>query len=177
MMLRTCRRRRWPAWLMRAALLLWPCHPALAVERGALEAAITFNLLQFVEWPGEGALPDGAPLTLCLKGDSPLMPPLRQLEGRPVRRMTLHVMAFEGAQHQCQAVYVDSVQAELEARNAMREPALAIGASDYRSATRPSIQLVFTQGRLAFDIDLRKSQQSGLVISSRLLKLARTVTE
>ena len=41
----------------------------------------------------------------------------------------------------------------------------------------PSIQLLFVEGRLAFDIDKRKAQLAGLVISSRLLRLARTVIE
>jgi len=170
-------RRACPVWLLRAALLWLPWHHALAVERGALEAAIVFNVLQFVEWPGEASQPDGAPLTMCVKGDSALLPLIRQLEGRPVRRMTLHVLKLDGAQRVCQAVYVDSAPAEQEMRSAVREPALVIGASDYRSAARPSIQLVFIEGRIAFDIDQRKAQQSGLAISSRLLRLARTVNE
>jgi len=170
-------RRSWPVWMAGVALALLPADGVLAVERGALEAAIVFNVLQFVEWPNESALPDGSPLTLCLRDDSPLMPPARLLEGRAVRRMTLHVARIDGLQHPCQAVYVDSPAAEQEGRNAAREPVLVIGASDYRPAARPSIQLVFADGRLAFDIDQRKAQQSGLSISSRLLRLARTVSE
>ncbi|MBW8759736.1 MAG: YfiR family protein [Burkholderiales bacterium] len=170
-------RRAWPVWLAGAALALLPLDGALAVERGALEAAIVFNLLQFVEWPNESALPDGSPLTLCLRGDSPLMAPARLLEGRAVRRMALHVARLDGPAHACQAVYIDSVSAEQDARSAAHDPALVIGASDYRPAARASIQLVFAEGRLAFDIDQRKAQQSGLSISSRLLRLARTVSE
>jgi hypothetical protein len=41
----------------------------------------------------------------------------------------------------------------------------------------PSIQLVPLEGRLAFDVNQRKARQVGLAISSRLLKLARTVSE
>ena len=170
-------RRTWPVWLAGAVLALLPIGDALAVERGALEAAIVFNVLQFVEWPNESALPDGSPLTLCLRGDSPLMAPARLLEGRAVRRMALRVARLDGPAHPCQAVYIDSAAAEQDARNAVREPALVIGASDYRPAARPSIQLVAAEGRLAFDIDQRQAKQSGLSISSRLLRLARTVSE
>jgi hypothetical protein len=171
------RRRAWLVRLAGVALALLPADGALGVERGALEAAIVFNVLQFVEWPNESALPDGSSLTLCLRGDSPLMPPARLLEGRAVRRMALRVVRLDGLAHQCQAIYVDSAAAEQDGRNAAREPALVIGASDYRPAARPSIQLVFADGRLAFDIDQRKAQQAGLSISSRLLRLARTVSE
>lgn len=170
-------RRRLAAWPWALALLCLPAREATAVERGALEAAIVFNVLQFVEWPGEVAQPDGAPLTLCFKGSSPLLPSALQLDGRPIRRMTLRVMRLDGVQHQCQAVYLDSMQGEADARAAIREPALVIGGSDYRPAVSPSIQLLFLEGRLAFDIDKRKAQSAGLVISSRLLRLARTVIE
>jgi len=170
-------RRLLAAWPWALALLCLPVCAATAVERSALEAAIVFNVLQFVEWPGEVAQPDGATLTLCFKGSSPLLPSALQLDGRPIRRMTLHVIRLDGVQHQCQAVYLDSAQGEAEARTAIREPALVIGASDYRPAASPSIQLLFVEGRLAFDIDKRKAQLAGLVISSRLLRLARTVIE
>ena len=165
------------AWAWALPLLCVPARGATAVERGALEAAIVFNVLQFVEWPGEVAQPDGAPLTLCFKGSSPLLASALQLDGRAIRRMTLHVMRLDGVQHQCQAVYLDSAQGEADARTAVREPALVIGASDFHPAVSPSIQLLFLDGRLAFDIDKRKAQVAGLVISSRLLRLARTVLE
>jgi YfiR/HmsC-like len=173
----TRRRRPWPAWSLCLTLSLCGVQEAAAVERAALEAAIVFNVLQFVEWPNEGALAEGAPLTLCLSGDSPLFPTARQLEGRPVRRMQLRVLKLQGALRQCQAVYLDSAQAEQLGRAALADSVLLIGGSDFRPAAAPSIQLVPLDGRLAFDIDQRKARQSGVAISSRLLKLARTVTE
>jgi hypothetical protein len=171
------RRRPWSAWPLCLALSLSPTHEAAAVERNALEAAIVFNVLQFVEWPNEGTLADGAPLTLCLGADSPLFATARQLDGRPIRRLQLHILKLQGAQHQCQAIYLDSPQAEQLLRSASAEAVLLIGASDFRPAVTPSIQLVPLDGRLAFDIDQRKARQAGLAISSRLLKLARTVSE
>lgn len=171
------RRRPWPTWSLCLALALLAMHEAAAVERNALEAAIVFNVLQFVEWPNEATLGDGAPLTLCLSVDSPLYATARQLDGRPVRRLQLRVLKLQGAQHQCQAVYLDSPQADQQLRAASAESVLLIGASDFRPAVTPSIQLVPVEGRLAFDIDQRKARQAGLAISSRLLKLARTVSE
>ncbi len=158
-------------------LSLLPVLEAAAVERNALEAAIVFNVLQFVEWPNEGTLGEGAPLTLCLSADSPLFATARQLDGRPVRRLQLRVLKLQGAQHQCHAVYLDSPQAEQQLRTASADAVLLIGASDFRPAVAPSIQLVPLEGRLAFDIDQRKARQAGLAISSRLLKLARMVSE
>jgi hypothetical protein len=176
-MLAIHRPRHWRGWLLCLTLAVSALPEALAVERSSLEAAIVFNVLQFVEWPAEGGLADGASLTLCLNADSQLLAPVRQLEGRLVRRMQLHVLKLQGSQHQCQAVYLDSAQAEQQLGAASAEAVLVIGASDFHPAMPPSIQLVPQEGRLAFDVNQRRARQMGLAISSRLLKLARTVSE
>ncbi len=169
--------RHWRGGLLCLALAMSALPEALAVERTSLEAAIVFNVLQFVEWPAESGLAEGASLTLCLNADSQLLGPVKQLEGRLVRRMQLRVLKLQGSQHQCQAVYLDSAQAEQQLGTASAEAVLVIGASDFRPAVPPSIQLIPLEGRLAFDVNQRKARQVGLAISSRLLKLARTVSE
>jgi len=170
--LRPCR-----GWLLCLALVVPALPEALAVERSSLEAAILFNVLQFVEWPAESGLAEGASLTLCLNADSQLLAPVKLLEGRLIRRMQLRVLKLQGSQHQCQAVYLDSAQAEQQLPSASAEAVLVIGASDFRPTVPPSIQLIPLDGRLAFDVNQRKARQVGLAISSRLLKLARTVSE
>jgi hypothetical protein len=171
------RLRHWRGWLLCLALAVSALPEALAVERSSLEAAIVFNVLQFVEWPAESGLAEGAALTLCLNADSQLLAPARQLEGRLIRRMQLRVLKLQGSQHQCQAVYLDSAQAEQQLALASAEAVLVIGASDFRPSVPPSIQLIPLEGRLAFDVNQHKARQVGLTISSRLLKLARTVSE
>jgi len=171
------RRRHWRGWLLCLTLAVSALPEALAVERGSLEAAIVFNVLQFVEWPAESGLGEGASLTLCLNADSQLLAPVKQLEGRLIRHMQLRVLKLQGSQHQCQAVYLDSAQAEQQLASASAEAVLVIGASDFRPTAPPSIQLIPLEGRLAFDVNQRKARQVGLAISSRLLKLARTVSE
>lgn len=171
------RLRPWRGWLVCLALAGSALSEALAVERSSLEAAIVFNVLQFVEWPAESGLADGASLTLCLNADSQLLAPVKLLEGRLIRRMQLRVLKLQGSQHQCQAVYLDSVQAEQQLASAAAEAVLVIGASDFHPAVPPSIQLIPLEGRLAFDVSQRQARQAGLAISSRLLKLARTVSE
>jgi hypothetical protein len=170
-------RRPWRGWLLCLALVVPALPEALAVERSSLEAAILFNVLQFVEWPAESGLAEGASLTLCLNADSQLLAPVKLLEGRLIRRMQLRVLKLQGSQHQCQAVYLDSAQAEQQLPSASAEAVLVIGASDFRPTVPPSIQLIPLEGRLAFDVNQRKARQVGLAISSRLLKLARTVSE
>jgi hypothetical protein len=175
--------------LQRAALaVLVPiaalaCQRAEAVDRAGLEAAIVYNLLQFVEWPGEAALPAGAPITVCLDATSPLLAELQSLEGRPVRRMKLAVrgLAATDAPKACNALYVDAEghRKGLVARKAALAdgPVLVIGGSDAAPGAGQTVLLAESAGRIVFDIDVRAARDAGLSVSSRLLRLARRVIE
>lgn len=155
---------------------------AFAVDRARLEAAIVYNILLFVEWPGEAALAAGDPLTLCLDGATPVARELHALAGRPVRRMKLAVrdLAEPKEGHACSALYVDS-EAGRRAFAAHGEAAehgmLVIGGSDPVPVAGATIQLSESERRTVFDVDARAARQAGLVISSRLLRLARRIAE
>jgi hypothetical protein len=171
------------ALLALAALAMLAAPRAEAVERAGLEAAIVYNLLQFVEWPGEAALPAGTPLAVCLDAASPLLPELQSLEGRPVRRMRLAVreLAPAEAAQGCGVIYVDAAGRHrgLAARRpaSPEAPALVIGGSDLARGEGLMVRLDEAGGRLVFDIDMKAAREAGLVVSSRLLRLARKVTE
>jgi len=159
------------------------CQRAEAVERASLEAAIVYNLLQFVEWPGEAAQPAGATIVVCLDAASPLLAELQSLEGRPVRRMKLavHGVGAADAAKSCNALYVDAEgqRKGLVARKGALAagPVLAIGGSDVPQGDGLTVRLGESAGRIVFDIDMKSAREAGLVVSSRLLRLARKVTE
>ena len=161
------------------------CQRAHAVERASLEAAIVYNLLQFVEWPGEAAQPAGAPVLVCLDAASPLLAELQSLEGRPVRRMKFAVrgvVAGSGdAPKSCNALYVDAEgqrKGLLARKGALATgPVLVIGGIDAAQDDGLTVRLAESSGRIVFDIDMKSAREAGLVVSSRLLRLARKVTE
>jgi len=162
------------AWLLAAA-----ATPSLAVERSALEAAIVCNILLFVEWPAEASWPPDAPLNVCVDAGSPSRPALQALDGRPIRRARLTVQALGSGSQHCHAIYVDTPASHKAAacRSGCAEGVLLIESSAYDALETPTIRLVESDGRLAFDIQQGRARQSGLTISSRLLRLARQVTE
>ena len=159
------------------------CQRAEAVERASLEAAIVYNLLQFVEWPGEAAQPAGATIVVCLDAASPLLAELQSLEGRPVRRMKLAVHGVDSADaaKSCNALYVDAEgqRKGLAARKGplATGPVLVIGGSDVTQGDGLTVRLGEASGRIVFDIDMKSAREAGLVVSSRLLRLARKVSE
>ncbi len=175
------RPRPW-AWPVAFAALL-AALPAIcrAQDDAPLKAAIVFSLLQFVQWPAEAAMPDGAPLHLCVDKGSPLWPHLRPLQDRPLRQGRLDVRDMPAADgiRQCHAWLADggAPARRLPARAAAAAPLLVIGDGDGADDAGVTIGLHMNAQRVVFDIDLAAARQSGLQVSSKLLRLARKVRE
>lgn len=159
-----------------------PCG-ARSVDRAELEAAIVYNILMFVDWPADAAPPAGAPLVLCVDGASPLASPLKSLAGRPVRNWSLELRelaAGDAAVRRCHAVFVDAAPPDkLPVRRDLKGAAVLVISDGPRAAAdEPSaIRLEEVGGRIAFDVDLAAVRRARLQISSRLLRLARKVSE
>lgn len=166
--------------LLAATLLLClPCR-ALALDEGPLKAAVIFNLLLFVEWPGESDLPAGTPLLLCADRSAPLWPHLSALKDRPVRqrRLDLRETGTPDDQRACHAWVLEATGSRpAAARVAGAGPALVIG--DGARADEPGVVIALRQAnsRLQFDIDMAQARQQRLVLSSKMLRLARVVRE
>ena len=165
-----------------AALLLLLGRPIeAATDREQLEAAIVYNILQFVEWPGEDAMPAGTQLTLCMDPDSPTYASMRQLGGREVQRRQFAVEPMLPPTRRCNIVFVDSLKSQHSASarqvSGSDGALLVVAGSHFQATEPPTIQLSEARGKLAFDVSSGVARKQGLVISSRLLRLARKVSE
>jgi hypothetical protein len=151
---------------------------AQAVDRVELEAAIVYNILGFVDWPPEAAPPPNGRLVLCVRAGSPLAAPLKALQGRPVHGVPFELREWSGRPvdlRRCHALFLDPGASRPDDRGA---PLLVIadgtaGGGD----TGATVQLHEADDRIGFDVDLAAARQARLQISSRLLRLARKVTE
>ncbi|HSW04055.1 YfiR family protein [Aquabacterium sp.] len=170
---------RWAHLVVLLLLLGLPLR-SLALDELPLKAAIIFNLLLFVEWPGEAELPSGAPLLLCADRSSPLWPHLKLLQDRPVRQRRLEAreVASTDEQRACHAwVLDDAGQRPLAARVAGAGPTLVIGDGQRADEAGVTIGLRMNGSRLQFDIDMVQARQQRLQLSSKILRLARKVRE
>lgn len=154
---------------------------ARPTDRVSLETAIVYNILLFVQWPGEESLPADAPLVLCVDSSSALYPSAMQLNGRSLRRMKLSVQPAESPASRCKAIYVDTdvslKVASGSGPSVALDSLLIISGSRFAMQDLPTVQLIDTGGRLAFDISQKRTRQAGLTVSSKLLRLARKVIE
>ena len=167
---------RWMAWLM--------CSLGLGVVQAqtdaeaALKAAVIFNMLYFVEWPDEANWSQQTPLHLCANRQGVLWNSLQMLKGRSLGKAYVEVIDAHGgdAPPDCQVIVVESpADAALQAESAPR-PVLVVG-DEGSGAQGVVLALQMSAGRVVFDANLALARRNGLRLSSRLLRLARSVQE
>jgi hypothetical protein len=174
-------------WRCRLALIglplaaLAPIGTAHGVEAAELKVAIVYNILQYVDWPPEADSPHGV-ISLCVDTGGQLAGIFRSLAGRPVQKRQLEVLELADgneAWKNCHAVFLDASSrraAALSARMPRNLPLLVVG--DLADGQPEAmVQLVEAGGRVGFNIDLGAARRSRLQVSSRLLKLAKKVSE
>lgn len=152
------------------------CAQNAVVSEYSLKAAYLYHFVQFTEWP-EAVLRGTDTFTICIAEDNPLRPMLSDLAGRPAHGKPIaireHAPADEG---RCQVIVfgVKELQSAQPANLATRAPALTI--AEEGAETEPVIIALSTEERrVGFVIDKTLAEACGLTISSKLLRLARSV--
>jgi hypothetical protein len=160
---------------------------AWADAKGDLEnevkAAFLFNFSKFVEWPTEAFDGPGDPVALCVAGESPIGESLDNLvQGATVssRRLAVHRTRSLAELQDCHLVFVPrserrrqrEILASLQGRSI-----LTVGEADGFLTDGGIIRFALDQNRVRFEINRAAAEAGGLKLSSKLLRLARTVYE
>jgi len=155
--------------------------PAVAVEENELKAAIVFNLLLFVDWPGNALPAAPSPVVLCVGPGSALRADLKALAGRDVRghRLEVRELAVPEGGKPCHAVFIDAADRRLALSLPGHSAAGAIVISDDVEAPNETTAILLRRvgTRIALDVNLQPLHQSHVQLSSKLLRLARVVKE
>lgn len=150
----------------------------LAQDAAALKSAIVVNMLQFVQWP-EADLPAVA---LCADRQGPMWPHLAVLQQkglRAPRALALKELPVgaEGLRG-CHALMLENTPAarRVPLAEAVGLPLLVVGDV---GRDDPGVVIALRWGgeRFGFDVDMRVARRGGLLISSKLLRLAGKVVE
>lgn len=142
----------------------------------AMKAAYLYNFALFTEWP---ALPDDN-LNLCVLGKDPFGTALDAVEGKPVRglRLTVNRIGKTGSIEHCQILFLRETEgvnirrllADLE-----EAPVLTVTDNDSLMQAGVMIGMTIENKHLTFDINAEAARRAHLSLSSKLLRLARTV--
>jgi hypothetical protein len=171
---------RWLQFTLLAAMLLsLGGASAQPVPEYDLKAAFVYNFAVFTDWPSEVAFESGM-LNICVNSNSALRQPLlnlgyKQVKGRKVAVRSLSAM--EDIRN-CHVVFVGS--ADRDRWSQIRKSiagASVLTVSDEEEIAHDGviISLSSEASRVVFDIDTRLARQARLAISSKLLRLARSV--
>jgi hypothetical protein len=159
------------------------CHdPALANPTAPeVEAALIFNLTKFVDWPATAFASPGAPFVVAVIGQDDVSDVLvltlsrKSVDGRPllVRRVR-----GSDAVGPCQMLYV----AASERRHAdaiiaafRGSGTLTVSGIERFAERGGDVALVLANERVQIVVNLARTQESHLSVSSRLLAVARVV--
>jgi hypothetical protein len=165
----------WPS--ARGALGL-PAQPPAQVPEFQLKAAVIFNFAVFAEWPPD-VLAAGGPLQLCGNAGSALFDALAALGEKNVNGHRLQVRAL-GANvppRSCHLLVLERQDRERWAqlrRELGNASVLTIADDRQIAASGAMLGLFMEDSRLVFDADLGALRACNLVLSSKLLRLARS---
>jgi hypothetical protein len=144
-----------------------------------VKAAFLLNFTRFVEWPAAAFSDPAAPFTICVLGPDPFGDTLDQLvEGESASGRKLEVKRIQQppAARTCQLVFVGRSEKEAaDMINGLGPGVLTVGESERFLRAGGMIAFVVAERRVRFDINNRAASKALLVISSRLLGVARAV--
>jgi hypothetical protein len=146
-----------------------------------VKAAFLYNFAKFVEWPPD-ALPDPAtPVAICVLGEDPFGQGLDELvqgETLSSHRLVVRRLRDPLQIRDCQVLFVSrSEKGRLPALMAglRGSGVLTVGEADDFLEQGGVIRFVLEQHRVRFDINLDAAERGRLKLSSKLLRLARSV--
>ncbi len=152
---------------------------AVQTRENDVKAAFLYNFTKFIEWP---ALPsDSGPFRICVIGDPAFARAVDHIiEGEAVQGHSMTRVEPHGPEdaHACRILYIgrkERAQGLRLAAALKSAPVLVIGDDDQIAVDGGAIGFVVEDNRVRFDINLAAIQRAGLIISSKLLRVARRV--
>jgi len=179
--------------LIRVVLLVlpaiaWPlAGPAIAGMREQaterdIKAAFLYNFTRYIEWPPEAFAGASEPFRLCVIADEDFTRRAasfvtgEQVHGRPIE----FVVPPASALARCHILFVGrQAGARLSALLAVTagRPVLTVGETPDFIDRGGMVLFEVDQGRVRFDIHLGAASRAKLVVSSKLVRVARRVRE
>lgn len=160
----------------------WPARPdpVLHAPEAAVKAAMVFNVLAFVKWPDTRfGITD--PLLLCVLGDDATDQSLLRLDGSLTQGRRLKVERLPTSrqeQQRCQAIFISNANSSVLYRVAAAThglPTLLLGEGATALENGAMIALTLSADRYVLDVNMPAVLAAELVVSSKLLRLARRV--
>lgn len=168
-------------WIL-VLLILMPSQQSMAAPTSEqlIRAAYLYNFAVYTEWPGE-KLNDVKPsIRICTLGEDNLDEAIYSIKQRTIRFKPLSIVRNVNEQHikECHVLYTNvltSAMQQIISEIAIEHHVLWVSNKAMDSQEDGMISLAVEQSRLVFYVNNAKAKSAGLVLSSRLLQLAKGV--
>jgi hypothetical protein len=175
-------RRVWRRIVLLLSLLAVPVftagQPRLRLEY-EVKAAFLLNFAKFVEWPAPGSS-SSLPISLCIVGDDPFGSALDQIiDGETIAQRALAVKRIPPMVNaDCNMAFVGGTEKDIPKVLAVfPKGVLTVGEGSDFLRHGGMIAFAIDNRRVRFDINQTAVRNAGLSVSSRLLRVARSVTK
>lgn len=173
----------WTGLLLLAAAAPLPAgEPAAAVsspyEEYEVKAAMLYNFAKFIDWPAAALGEAGAPFVIGILGSDPFGARLdavlrdKAVNGHPI---AVRRFALPADVRNCQVLFVSAPDQE-RVRHILqgfrRAPVLTVGEGGRFADSGGVISFILDDRRVRFEINVDAASRAGLLVSSKLLRLA-----
>ena len=173
---------RKPAWLALIAFVLCfaatPAH-ADALEEYTAKSLLALNLARFTEWPAEMFKDKRSSINLCVLGDETVQQAFILINNKEANKRMLSVREIKGDGQlgSCHLLFISTDNDNISAlvKECQARHVLTIGEDDGFLEHGGMVYLEMTEAKINLNINLKVTQQAGINISSRVLKLATIV--
>lgn len=151
---------------------------ARSLEKQTVLTMLTLNIARFTRWPEQVFIDTKSTINLCVVGDNIIQESFIKINNKTINNRTLRIINISRLRHlkQCQILYIsdlDRNRQTLLLEELKEHPILTIGENLAFIKSGGMIGLEHIKGKIQLNINLPVIKQSELVISSRLLKLAK----
>ena len=145
-----------------------------------IKAAFLYNFAKFVQWPESVFVDPERPVIICILGKGPIMSGLQSIIGKTVRGRRIVISYSKNVRSikECHILFVaqsEKSRIKHTINNLKGKPVLTVSDVDDFVKAGGMIGMVRVENKIRFHINLVSAQDSGLTISSQLLKLAQNV--
>lgn len=170
--------------LLMFVCLFFQTARASAQEPGEhqIKAAMTYNMLRFMDWPDETVAAQPAKMTICVVGKGQLGSAIAAIQGKTVKNKIIHVQQLSANANLsgCDVLLLSEIDRSTSTALLDRTRSAAMltvsDASDF-ARNGGVVGFVVQQQKVRFEINQAAAQRHRLRISAQLLKLAQIVTD
>lgn len=151
---------------------------ARSVEKQAVLAVLALNIARFTSWSSQVFDRDDPVFNLCVIGNNLVQESFSGMERKIINGNTIHILNRSRLRNlsECQLLYVNGLE-----RNTLlhvlfglkNQPVLTVGEGLEFIQAGGMVGLEKINGKIQLNVNLPIVKQSKLVISSRILKLAK----